>query len=324
MLVKKEEAKKTILNNVPGTGTQNELNEKTLTLLQKRAMEIADRYRDLPLQSKIDIIAHAFGCRTGTIRTSPCRGKWRGTSDMFICFDNDAKLFIGNRLTPKAKTVKVQKEYVDRTLVAYNPEIVQITKEVALSVLLQREVKDNKVALAKGLKPYTLLNVEFRDAISLGNSPYMGWYYVTLAVNGKIRAHLESGLQYEIADGKVSSTLTRDNYYVAGALKESDVDYVFDNVGFSSKSSLYTLPLQEAVLERAKKRLAERTIQHERDFTPDARETGETVRTSRGTFHVTDMSREQIEAVGYGFHHQSEDGNGPVSILWTKKVERLC
>ena len=43
MLVKKEEAKKTILNNVPGTGTQNELNEKTLTLLQKRAMEIADR-----------------------------------------------------------------------------------------------------------------------------------------------------------------------------------------------------------------------------------------------------------------------------------------
>ena len=41
---------------------------------------------------------------------------------------------------------------------------------------------------------------------------------------------------------------------------------------------------------------------------PDDRETGETVRTPRGTFHVTDMSREQMEAVGYGFHHQSEDG----------------
>lgn len=42
--------------------------------------------------------------------------------------------------------------------------------------------------------------------------------------------------------------------------------------------------------------------------TPDDRETGETVRTPRGTFHVTDMSREQMEAAGYGFHHQSGDG----------------
>ena len=43
--------------------------------------------------------------------------------------------------------------------------------------------------------------------------------------------------------------------------------------------------------------------------TPDDRETGKTVRTPRGTFYVTDMSREQMEAAGYGFHHQSEDGN---------------
>ena len=42
--------------------------------------------------------------------------------------------------------------------------------------------------------------------------------------------------------------------------------------------------------------------------TPDDLETGETVRTPRGTFYVTDMSREQMEAAGYGFHHQSDDG----------------
>ena len=41
---------------------------------------------------------------------------------------------------------------------------------------------------------------------------------------------------------------------------------------------------------------------------PDDRETGETVRTPRGTFYVTDMSREQMEAAGYGLHHQSDDG----------------
>ena len=32
------------------------------------------------------------------------------------------------------------------------------------------------------------------------------------------------------------------------------------------------------------------------------------MRTPRGTFRVTDMSREQMEAAGYGFHHESEDG----------------
>ena len=42
--------------------------------------------------------------------------------------------------------------------------------------------------------------------------------------------------------------------------------------------------------------------------TPDDQETGETVRPPRGTFHVTDMSREQMEAAGYGFHHESDDG----------------
>ena len=44
------------------------------------------------------------------------------------------------------------------------------------------------------------------------------------------------------------------------------------------------------------------------ELTPDTLETGETVRTPRGSFYVTAMSREQMEAAGYGFHHQSEDG----------------
>ena len=44
------------------------------------------------------------------------------------------------------------------------------------------------------------------------------------------------------------------------------------------------------------------------EATPDSLLTGETVRTPRGNFYITDMSREQIEAAGFGFHHASEDG----------------
>ena len=43
-------------------------------------------------------------------------------------------------------------------------------------------------------------------------------------------------------------------------------------------------------------------------LTPDKLETGEIIQTPRGTFYVTAMNREQMEAAGYGFHHQSEDG----------------
>ena len=232
---------------------------KSQTELQEKALEIADRYKDLPLQAKIDVIAQAFGCKTGEIHTSPCTGKWRGTSDMTIRFDNGASLFIGNHLTPKAKTVKVQTECVNRTLVQYNPEIVKATKEAALPALLQREAKDNEIAAQKGLKPYTLLNVEFNEGADEKTGGYIGWYYVTLAVDGKICTHLETGLNHDIADGKVSDTPTRADYYPAGALKEADVDYVFNNVGFSSASTLYTVPLRDDVRERAEKTLAERS-----------------------------------------------------------------
>ena len=390
---------------------------KTLTELQEKALKIADRYKDLPLQAKIDVIAQAFGCKTGEIHTSPCTGKWRGTSDMTIRFDNGASLFIGNHLTPKAKTVKVQTECVNRTLVQYNPEIVKATKEAALPALLQREAKDNEIAAQKGLKPYTLLNVEFNQGADEKTGGYIGWYYVTLAVDGKICTHLETGLNHDIADGKVSDTPTRADYYPAGALKEADVDYVFNNMGFSSASTLYTVPLQDDVRERAEKTLAERRavapeqgdtftiyqlkggpetrdyrfeayeslqeaglavdrqnydliytapldgkttlediyrtfnldrpadftghslsvsdvvvlnrsgkeeahycdsfgftpvpeffLQREKQLTPRELLTGESIQTPRGSFLVTDMSREQLEAAGYGFHHQSEDG----------------
>ena len=390
---------------------------KTLTELQEKALKIADRYKDLPLQAKIDVIAQAFGCKTGEIHTSPCTGKWRGTSDMTIRFDNGASLFIGNHLTPKAKTVKVQTECVNRTLVQYNPEIVKATKEAALPALLQREAKDNEIAAQKGLKPYTLLNVEFNQGADEKTGGYIGWYYVTLAVDGKICTHLETGLNHDIADGKVSDTPTRADYYPAGALKEADVDYVFNNMGFSSASTLYTVPLRDDVRERAEKTLAERRavapeqgdtftiyqlkggpetrdyrfeayeslqeaglavdrqnydliytapldgkttlediyrtfnldrpadftghslsvsdvvvlnrsgkeeahycdsfgftpvpeffLQREKQLTPRELLTGESIQTPRGSFLVTDMSREQLEAAGYGFHHQSEDG----------------
>ena len=48
--------------------------------------------------------------------------------------------------------------------------------------------------------------------------------------------------------------------------------------------------------------------QPEKQLTPDECMTSEQIQTPRGRFYLTDRSREQMEAAGYGFHHQSEDG----------------
>lgn len=48
--------------------------------------------------------------------------------------------------------------------------------------------------------------------------------------------------------------------------------------------------------------------EQQRTLTPDDLEIGKTVRTPRGSFYVTAMSREQMKAAGYGLHHQSDDG----------------
>ena len=49
-------------------------------------------------------------------------------------------------------------------------------------------------------------------------------------------------------------------------------------------------------------------LREQKQLTPDDLETGEKIQTPRGNFHVTAMSREQMEAAGYGVHHTSDDG----------------
>ena len=48
--------------------------------------------------------------------------------------------------------------------------------------------------------------------------------------------------------------------------------------------------------------------EQQKALAPDEHTTGETIRTPRGTFHLTDMTPDQMKAAGYGVHHTSEDG----------------
>ena len=52
----------------------------------------------------------------------------------------------------------------------------------------------------------------------------------------------------------------------------------------------------------------DRTLLVQRPEQPDDHLTGDRVQTPRGSFHLTDLSREQMKAAGYGIHHNSDDG----------------
>ena len=49
-------------------------------------------------------------------------------------------------------------------------------------------------------------------------------------------------------------------------------------------------------------------LQPQEALSPDKAMTGERVSTPRGSFHVTSLNEEQMQAAGYGVHHRSEDG----------------
>ena len=55
-----------------------------------------------------------------------------------------------------------------------------------------------------------------------------------------------------------------------------------------------------------------------KELAPDDFLTGEKIKTPRGTFSLTDMSREQMKEAGYGFHHQSEDGKHHIMANGTR------
>lgn len=79
--------------------------------------------------------------------------------------------------------------------------------------------------------------------------------------------------------------LNSGNYELPEAPKRSDFDHEL-----------------QAYKEQVKAEIAQEAM------IPDKHTTGERITTPRGSFGITDMTREQMEAAGYGVHHTSEDG----------------
>lgn len=184
-----------------------------------------EKYQNLPLEEKLSVIAKSFGYKKGYIERRLCRRKWRGYTDMFISFSDNLQLYIGTGLTPETRKKSFQIELVNVALAKYNPEMVEYCKKSAWNNLKKLEILDNAIAAEKGLKPYTLCDIELHNL----TSDFAGWYQVRLLVDDKITVFKETGLNYAIKNGETEKLLNLEEYrsFV------DNPDFVYHGIGRS-------------------------------------------------------------------------------------------
>lgn len=180
-------------------------------------------------EEKMNELAKLFGAKTGEKVGVPCRGSYRGTTDYFVKFDNGNKFFISNGMKRFDERLDKLIAYY-RNFTAHKDEFIKILKE--------REEKDYTVAEEKGLTPYKIIDVNYAKE---GDS--IGWFYIKMDINGTIKYFTETGFNYSMnSPEKLETEMNRKpNYYVAGGLSDKDVDFVFNNVGFSSTIKMYEI-----------------------------------------------------------------------------------
>jgi hypothetical protein len=186
----------------------------------------------MSLQMKLDLIAAALGARSGAKEWKRAKGGQRGAVDYSIRFDNGETMFVGNSCSGRTFAW-----YVDNLFALYNPERVHQTKEWALVALRERASVDNAIAQEKCLLPHEVVSVELNGTETTGK---IGWYYPVLMVAGHTFSHSETGTHYDILQRKLRKEVS-GLYYIACGVRDDEADYVFDGVGFSSRSPLYKM-----------------------------------------------------------------------------------
>ena len=130
--------------------------------------------------------------------------------------------------------------------------------------------------------------------------------------------YLPSGIEkFKDATG-YEEFLDFDPAEVKAALEDPDKSHVDEMLSFAEKAEREYVAEAAAYVQTPADIVAEaQAVQGEPEkLMPDDHVTGERVQTPRGSFHVTAMSREQMEAAGYGVHHVSDNrkflimGNG--------------
>lgn len=187
------------------------------------------------LQEKLNKLAVLFDAHAGKLIREECTGKWRGTADYIVEFDNGGQFFLANGC-------KAALAALDMYIRVYS-SFRSIETQAKIKEWLQKNEKiDNMEATEKGLKNYEVIKPSY---VRAPGANYYGWFYVLVKVGGKIVPILESGLScalrvLSLGENDYFSVTDRSKkYFEAGGLKKEEVDFIFRGVGHSSTSKMY-------------------------------------------------------------------------------------
>ena len=177
--------------------------------------------------NKINQLATLLGYASGRHTVSACTGKWAGTLDHYVEFDNGKKLFICNgalyfneKIQDFIDTIKNLKDNYD----------------ILLGMLKKQAEHDAATAKTENLLSYT------PHAIKLVHNNIWLDIVVNLTVDNCTFDFVETSLQYAIKEGpkKLEEHISRHNQneiFTAGGIYEPT--FVIMNVRHSHKTNLY-------------------------------------------------------------------------------------
>lgn len=176
----------------------------------------------------LDQFTELVGRKTWTLVSHPCTGKWRGTTDYGIQFEDGFRYFVSNGMT-------YFEEKISDAIMEINT--VQKNREQYLQILRVQAQHDNLVAASEGLLPVKVISVEMN--FKSGN--YFLWPYAMLEVNGIRFKFIETGMCYAMKEDRMDRWVERYKkpLFTAGAVQHPD--HIFGNVRHSSTEDLYRI-----------------------------------------------------------------------------------
>lgn len=159
----------------------------------------------------------------------PCTGKWRGTTDYSLLFEDETHVFISNGMKYFDECLAEMVDTLERFISpSFQTEFMEILNR-------QREV-DDKVAASEGLHSYKILGFAYKQV-------FFGIHYgLKLEVDGTVFNFMETGFVMDMQDTQVDAKTLLNKWqtkrrFTAGAVEKPT--FIFHNVRYSHLDKLY-------------------------------------------------------------------------------------
>jgi len=173
-----------------------------------------------------------MGHKSWTKEGSRCTGKWAGTTDYSLRWDNGERMFISNGMYYFEERVRETVEMIKRTRSKEH-------RQALMQVLREYEKDDALLAKECGMKSYKVLGL----IECMGDPQFnMIWWGVRLDVDGKTVDFVETGLSCDIKEGAAKLRETKEREagrkpWTAGAVENPD--YIIHGVMHQTDGKCY-------------------------------------------------------------------------------------